>query len=188
MDLIKNIPSLDVNYQHTVDALKEVYGDKERIKRGILSQILDIASPTNNRNDLESFRISFINLTRTLKDKTDYSDCEWIIAFMFQRKIPKAAIHKLYLKYGKNYFSTEEMTDGLKHLVSHMDIEDGQVSKKSKVNNSSSNGKQNSKIDIGTYSYHKGTDQAKPNLKVNLQSKGKSVCVYCIGRHNTSEC
>lgn len=189
LDLIKNIPSVDANYQHAVDALREVYGDGERIKRGILSKILDITSPSNNRNDLESFRISLINLTRALKDKTDYSNCEWIIAFMFQRKLPKTTIHQLYLKYGKNYFSIEEMTDGLKNLVSHMDMEDCQMSKKSKVNSPSpTNGKQNSKVDIGTYSYHKKADQFKSNSKTNLQNKGKSACVYCSGRHYTSEC
>lgn len=188
LDLIKNIPSIDANYQHAVDALREIYGDVDRIKRGILTKILDIASPNNNRNDLESFRISLINLTRSLKDKTDYSDCEWIIAFMFQRKLPKAAIHQLYLRYGKNYFSIEEMTDGLKHLISHMDMEDGQISKKSKATDSSTNAKHNTKTDIGTYSYHKGTDQAKSSSKTNLQNKGKPVCVYCNGRHYTSEC
>lgn len=82
------------------------------------------------------------------------------------------------------------MTDGLKHLTSHMDIEGEQVNRKSKayINSSPTNGKQNSKADRGTYSYHRGTDQGKPNAKINPPDKGKSVCVYCGDRHCTRDC
>lgn len=82
LDLIKDLSSISDNYKHALDTLKKVYGDEDKIKRGILAKILDLGSPTHNKRDLETFKISLINLTRSLQDKQEYSGCEWIIAFV----------------------------------------------------------------------------------------------------------
>ena len=57
-ELIKDILSISDNYQHAVTSLKETYGDEERVKRGILTKILDLVSPSHTKQELESFRIS----------------------------------------------------------------------------------------------------------------------------------
>lgn len=185
LDLIKDIPSISDNYKHAIDALREMYGDEDKIKRGILSKILDLDSPGHNKNDLETFKISLINLTRALKDKEDYSNCEWIIAYLFQRKLSKATIQQLYLKYGKNYFTIEEMKEGIGNIVSHMECE-GQITKK-RVN-AVATGNKVSKSDIGTYSAQKSLDDQKVNGNKVKSVKNKHCCIYCTSNHYTSEC
>ena len=171
-ELIKDILSISDNYQYAVTSLKETYGDEERVKRGILTKILELASPSYIKQELESFRISLINLTRSLENKHDFSSDEWIIAFMFQRKLSKTTIHQLYLKYTTNFFSLKEMKDGLGDLIAHMDVESNKVDKRVKPASSQlSTARNTTDSDIGSYLSYKETEQPSVKRKVNTTNK-----------------
>ena len=64
-----------------------------------------------------------VNLTRGLKNKHDYSCCEWMIASLFQHNLPNTTNRQLYLKYEVNFFNLSQLSEGLRDLVSHMELE-----------------------------------------------------------------
>lgn len=108
---------------------------------------------------------------------------------LFQHKLTKTTTHQLYLKYGTNYFSIEEMKEGIGNIVSHMEIEEGQVSKK-RINNTNASHTSGIKLpkgDIGTYSAHMSNESAKAQSNPSLSCKEK-CCVFCNANHYTSEC
>lgn len=182
LDLIKGYSSTSDNYQSAMDVLKETYGDGEKVKHCLLQTIINLDQPKHNRGDLETFRIKMLNLTRSLKNKCDYSCCEWIIASLFQHKLPTSTIRQLYLKYEANYFDLSQLNEGLRDLISHMEVESHLKSSKTVKQNM-----QNITVDrskeqaIGTYFT---TDTKIKRSKTNNDRS----CKFCEGSHNDSQC
>lgn len=187
-DLVKDISSVAENYQHALDILKETYGDDEKIKHSLLNKILEIKAPNHTKKDLECFRITLINLTRSLSNKHDYSDSEWIISSLFQRKLPPTTIRQLYLKYNVNFFDLTQMNEGLRDLISHMEVEEKPKPSSKPYSelmekDESSTNKNASKKDIGTYF----AKNVKPVNRGNV-NKRNTICIYCQDHHSAMDC
>lgn len=152
LELIQGYSSTSANYKSVLDTLKETYGDEEKIKHSLLQKIVNIDPPKHNKGDLETFRIAMLNLTRVLKNKHDFTCCEWIISSMFQHKLVIATIRQLYFKYEVNYFTLSQLNDGLRDIVSHMDTEARiKSNKRSKQEVPDMSADQSKDTNVGTY-------------------------------------
>ncbi|KAK3894099.1 hypothetical protein Pcinc_002118 [Petrolisthes cinctipes] len=180
-ELIKGYSSISDNYQSALDTLKETYGDTERLKHCLLQKIVSLESPKHNKGDLETFRVAMLNLTRSLSNKHDYSCCEWIIASLFQHKLCTATIRQLYLKYETNYFDLSQLSEGLRDMVSHMEMEGAsKLSKWSKSEGANQVSEPYKGQNIGTY--NTTTGQLKSNQIQQI------VCRFCGGAHRDAQC
>ena len=186
LDLIKGFSSISDNYQSALDTLKESYGDEEKIKHCLLQKIVNLEPPKHTRSDLESFRVSLLNLTRSLRNKHDFSCCEWIVASLFQHKLPNATNRQLYLKYERNFFSLEQLNEGLRDLISHMEIERQQKHVKgSKIEAQYDASEPLTDKRIGTYF---STDtQTKTDTRPSKAIR-ESNCRFCGATHKDSQC
>ena len=178
LELIEGYSSITANYQNALDTLKDTYGDEERIKHCLLHKIVNLNSPKHTKSDLETFRISMLNLTRSISNKHDYTCCEWIISSLFQHKLPSMTIRQLYIKYDTNYFSLDQMNEGIRDLVSHMETENQGKASNSKVIQSKSSDQpaQN----IGTYYQTQSSNKPKQHTD--------PLCRFCGAGHRNSQC
>lgn len=179
LELIQGYTSINDNYQNALDTLKDTYGDEEKVKHHILQKMVKVNSPKHSKADLETFRISMLNLTRSLQNKHNYDCCEWIIASIFQHKLATPTIRQLYLKYDSNYFTLHQLNEGLREMISHMEVEiiskDEKISDTKKTNTDHYKGKP-----VGTY------------YNLNSQSKTKPLadiqCKLCKAPHQEAQC
>lgn len=180
LELIKGYTSTSANYQNTLDTLQETYGDDNKIKHCLLQKMVNIESPKHNRSELEAFRVSMLNLTRSLTNKHDYSCCEWVIASLFQHKLPSATIRQLYLKYETNYFDLTELNEGLRDLISHMEVENlYKQGKPGKSEGQAINKESSGDRSVGSYyATNVRSDQTKLN----------NTCRFCSGSHKENQC
>ncbi len=112
LDLIKGFSSISAHYQEALNTLKKTYGDDEKTKHHLLQKIVNLEAPKHNKADLESYRINLLNLSRSLSNKHNYMCCEWIIASLFQPKLPNITTRQLYLTYETNFFSLDQLNEG----------------------------------------------------------------------------
>jgi len=215
-ELIKSFASTDDNYDEAVSILKSRYADTEKTRRAILHKIFDLQPPTVDRGSLDCFLISLENLSKSLKVKHDYSQSEWIIADVFQRKLPKEVQKELHYKYGKNYYSLQEMSEGLTTIISHMEVgtsskpvkqneksrtqHQSNQSHKSEAANSSAVGTYYNSIQsqpqkfqrscrLCGYSHRESRCEKYPTVVAKKQRlKALNRCVSCFGPHPASEC
>lgn len=204
-DLIKGYTSASANYQCALDTLKDTYGDDDKIKHCLLHKILNLESPKHNRCELENFRIALFNLTKSLSNKHNYDCCEWIISSIFQHKLSTTTIRQLYLKYEVNFFTLDQLNEGLRDLISHMEIENPQ--KKGSKQDTTSSVAEYKEKPIGTYysteankivdykcrfcrALHKEAQCTKyPSGYDRLQRlKELKLCTRCMGTHDTRAC
>ena len=187
LDLIRGFNSISTNYQSALDTLKESYGDEEKIKHCLLQKIVNIEAPKHQRGDLENFRVSMLNLTRSLKNKHDYSCCEWIIASLFQHKLTSTTSRQLYLKYETNYFSLDQLNEGIRDLISHMEVERQQKTLKgTKPEQTYDTTPSTSERPIGTY--FQTELQSKSSQPKTARSMLDTNCRFCRAAHKDSQC
>lgn len=173
LDLIKGFTSTSENYSVALQTLRETYGDDDRIKHALFQRIVNIESPKHNKDSLESFRIAMVNLTLALKNKHEYSCCEWMIASLFQHKLPNTTIRQLYLKYEVNYFTLDQLSEGLRDLIQHMEVEKLQREVKPPVRETKEN--------VGSFYTSGAVDRAK-------KAPNEVKCRFCSAQHTDSNC
>ena len=123
-----------------------------------------------------------LSLTRRLKNKHNFDCCEWMISSLFQHKLATTTIRQLYLKYEVNFFSLDQLNEGLRNLVSHMEVENQPKPRTSKpeiqpvFSEHSTQGNQ-----VGTYFV------ARTQNKTSKESNDVR-CRFCGAGHKDSTC
>ena len=181
LDLVKGYSSTSTNYDSALNTLKETYGDKERIKHCLLHKITSTESSKHDKTELKSFRRKMLNYTRSLRNKHNFDCCERMIASLFEHELSTTTIRQLYLKYEVNYLNLDQLNEGIRDLVSHMEVENQQKPKASKPEIPTVFSERAPERQVGTYF------ASRTPIKGGKESYDMK-CRFCGAGHKDSYC
>ncbi|XP_069948293.1 uncharacterized protein [Cherax quadricarinatus] len=211
--LIQAFPNVNDSYKEAVDLLKVTYGNIEQSRLDLVNIIVNLKSPDHTYKGLQQFRVKLESTLKTLSNKYNLKESDWLLSAMVQNKLSCKTLEWLSNKYHKGYFGLEEIRLGLQELIVHLQTSQLTHFKDATHNNSEVSVKfhkgknypcvnQNSfpkKSCIGAYQAagirNNDSPQGKKNKyppkssPVNKKPvKERRDCLFCKGTHVSKNC
>ena len=184
-ELVSELSITEDNYQIALKIMKENFEDKDLTLQRMVYKLLDMPGPKHVYKELQSFRITLSCTLKSLGTQVDLTSASWLINHIVQKKLPQSTCDELYHRYKKNYFTYQEVEEGLRELCKHlqsnrkesnMKIESKPENKgmlgKNKPKSNKEKGSPFKKEDIGTYTT--SVQQGKPSVG-NVLTESVSV-------------
>ena len=117
-DLIIGYQTSRESYADAVNALKDKYADKDRIKQHLCHRLLDLKPPSYNRAEQTSYLTEYQSIIRSLKQYVNnVDDSNWLLQEMLLRKLPPQVESLLFTELCKHYYTMEEVEQGIKDSI-----------------------------------------------------------------------
>ena len=131
---LRGFSGIGKEYEQAVAILLKAYVDAQALKHELLDEFYDIPAPSCNPASLTTFQISFSGVLRQLKsNNADTDGAEWALQYHLQRKLPQKFKNFLYNRYQINWFTLEQMYDGISHYALTNGGEDCHVDRDKRV-------------------------------------------------------
>lgn len=179
--LIQGFELTEKNYLEAVKILKERYEDKDKNKRLLTFQLMDLKTPRHDLNEIRQFRDDLVTLQRSLKAYVDIDGAEWLIKEMLLRKIPHETRDFLYQLYKTPYMSSEQIVKGLGDLINLMESETNKKAKEANLIIAQSNAEKTQLPYKANANKPKAVWQAHTNTNTYR-------CDFCQEKHDSTKC
>ena len=190
---VRNLPVTDANYKKVVTILENTYADKNKITWDLIYTLGDVPNPSNNFNDLDSFRTVVASCLANLEvqDIDITKGSIFIVPFLF-RKVPFKIRESIQIRSGKDYPNLEEFMSALDQIitnlsslindkkgVAHWEKSDNNPSRNRTIKPNQVHISDVSKNDIGNF---------RVGIKPNATLPINPSCIFCNNNHASSKC
>ena len=129
LEVVRELNVTDDNYDVAVQLLKENFEDEEANIQRLVSKLIDLEGPKHAYQELMNFRITFSGLLKSLSVHKDLVESAWLINAIIQKKLGQKTLDELYHRYKKNYFSHQEIEEGIMSICKHLESMKDRASK-----------------------------------------------------------
>ena len=179
------------DYHDAVQALKQLYGDKNKVKRLLIRKLIKIETPKFTRTEILSFKLELENLLMQIGHNPDVNvdESEWLIAELITMKLPKEADDFFFNLFKTMYYNLTQLKNGLQKLVDYMETkEEIRVASncQSKSNNTKlSSGNVSQQECMSKIQHSNGNPTA---IGTYSTTTSYSNCFFCSKGHKTYDC
>ena len=153
--------------------MTKFYADKRAIRFELTKKLLALKVPKCNKNDLIEFQVAYTTILRQLEDYVDnISTNAWATEAILQDKLPPEFPKYLYDRYHDNFFTQDQITDGIQDFAKRFE-NSCRIESETPVTKGSS-AKQSKSL-------------TTPSAVLQNVSVSKS-CVFCNSSHSSRHC
>ena len=192
---IEGLQITEANYDLAIKHLKGRFVDDQRLLQRIRHDFMELKPPSHDLEQLVEFSLNVDRLCQQASNLGRPMD-ENFVTDIVCRKLSKQTFTQICDKYATSYPSLLQITTGINHITSVMEITEQNTSppviqKKPNVsNNSNSNNNQNNKSKVST------VNKPEPVKSSNVTSSSPSSlsgnwnkpCVFCQEIHSSKNC
>ena len=172
-DALKIVQGFEVNeanYTEVIKLLNEKFEDKDKRKRLLVHELMDISIHNHNLKELSRFYDNTCRILRCLKSLVNVDEADWFLKEMILRKLPADSQNFLFGHYKTTYLTTNQIISGLAKLIEILEA----------------GPKVNEKVVKPKNNYVPQTENDKSRLVI--QSNTVLTCLLCSENHRTSHC
>ena len=115
--LVQGFEVNDQNYTIVINLLTEKFENKDKRKRTLVQELLDINLPHHSLKEISLFHDNLCRVTRCLKPLAKLDEADWLIREMILRKLPIETQKFLFGKFQTTYLSSDQIVLGLSNLI-----------------------------------------------------------------------
>ena len=168
------------DYEDAIKALHKAYGDKDKIRRTLIRNLINLSRPKCDKNEIFNFKVDLDNFLMQLDHDPDIDveSNEMLLRELITMKLPKEVEDFLFNKHATMYFSVEQIMEGLECFLVKLEAESKRDTSSAKDDNKQKFQSSPVSSPLPSNSTAVGTYTTFSNLS----------CIYCKGGHRPYEC